>query len=598
MKEEEIIEKLKEYDYYYHTLGEPIISDEEYDKLKEELIVLNPKNPYLKNVGNTIEGAVKLPYYMGSLDKLKDEKPINNWLKKYKGEYIISDKLDGISCLICCKNKETNIYTRGNGINGRKINEILEYVKNIPKVEETICVRGELILEKKDWDEKYGSNARNVVAGLINSKNIKKEILNKVKFIVYDVIEPRVSILKGLEKAKSLGFEIVNIKEEKEINKEKLENVLRERKMNSKFEIDGIVIYDNSKEYELKAGENPKYAFAFKSMEQMEEMEVIVKDVEWNISKDGYIKPRILFEPIKLDGVMISATTGFNGLFIKNNKINKGSKITIIRSGGVIPKVQRIITKSEEGLMPEMIYKWNKTGVDIEIEEENEDTKIKEIVYFMKTLGIKNYAESTIRKLYENGYTDIEKLLSMKEEELIKIEGISNKLAKILITNVKDVREKEMYEIMGASNILGRNMGVKKLKLIYENVRDIFNTNYEELIKINGIGEVNVKSYLENIEEFKEFYEKLGIKEKKKEEKKEEEKILKEKIIVFTGFRDNELKKYIEERGGEVKESISKKTSILLVKSLEKGSGKIKEAKELGIKIMEKDKFILEIKKE
>jgi NAD-dependent DNA ligase len=107
------MEKLKQYDYYYHTVGEPIVSDYDYDILKEKLLKEYPNDPYFKKVGFEISDCIKLPYYMGSLDKFKDDniQAILRWKKKYNGNYLISDKLDGISALIDYKNDTINIYS-------------------------------------------------------------------------------------------------------------------------------------------------------------------------------------------------------------------------------------------------------------------------------------------------------------------------------------------------------------------------------------------------------------------------------------------------------------------------------------------------------
>lgn len=584
------MEKLKQYDYYYHTVGEPIVSDYDYDILKEKLLKEYPNDPYFKQVGFEISDCIKLPYYMGSLDKFKDDnnQAILRWKKKYNGNYLISDKLDGISALIHYKDGTINIYTRGNGTCGRNINHILDYIK-IPKLQGNFAVRGELLLSKKNWNPSYGSNPRNVVAGLINSKKMNKDILPKIDFVAYDLITPRNKIKDSFEFLTSNGFLVSNYTIVSDFTVDSLSSILHNRKQNGEYEIDGIVIYDNEKIYTLKPNENPKYAFAFKSMLQHEEVIVTVTNVEWNASKDGYLKPRVLFDPVFLDGVNISAATGNNALYIQSNMIGIGSQLAIIRSGGVIPKISRVITKSDEPLMPTIPYKWNNTKVDIIlVDNDTDDVKIKELTYFMKTLEIKLLAESTIKKLYENGFKTIPELLHITIEDISKIDGLGKKSGSNIINAIQSIKTKQKYEIMAASNIFGRNLGLKKLELICSNLHNK-EVTYDNLIAITGIGKKNTEAFLDNFAKFNEFYQKLDITPITKKQKTDNS--LEGSFIVFSGFRDDSLKKQIEEKGGKIQDNITKTTTLLIVKSLEDNSKKIKDAKKLNIKIVTKENY-------
>lgn len=141
-----------------------------------------------------------LPYYMGSQNKIKDsEEELAKYKAKYAGPYVVSDKLDGVSCLIIYENNIIKIYTRGNGTEGQDITHILEYVNGIPKLDNAdMAVRGELIISKSNWDVlgtlgKQGANPRNTLSGAINSDIINKDILSKVDFVAYSLINPKIS---------------------------------------------------------------------------------------------------------------------------------------------------------------------------------------------------------------------------------------------------------------------------------------------------------------------------------------------------------------------------------------------------------------------
>ena len=125
----EIINFLQDCDIAFFNTNKTLLNDDMYDLVKNYLKNLDPKNAYFKRVGADEDTKVKLPYWMGSLDKIKDdEKAINNWKKKYNGSAIVSDKLDGISCLFYKNNENINIYTRGNGVEGQDITHLRNYI--------------------------------------------------------------------------------------------------------------------------------------------------------------------------------------------------------------------------------------------------------------------------------------------------------------------------------------------------------------------------------------------------------------------------------------------------------------------------------------
>jgi DNA ligase (NAD+) len=375
LKPTELVKILKEADDAYHNKGIDIITDAHYDLIKLHLKEISPKNPYFKNVGFKPPDKlkIKLPYYLGSQNKIKygNIKDLDNWFSKFNNptEYVISEKLDGISCLFMNHNDEIKIYTRGDGVYGIDISYLKDYIKFPSNIPNGFAVRGELIISKKNWEllKDIGANARNVVAGVINSKTIKKNILEKVDFVVYDVFNQRVKNEEALKLAKKLKFNIVKYKVIKtNLNNDILFDLLKTFKKTSNYEIDGIIITHN-KPYDIIKGDNPNYSFAFKSNELLDIAEVVVTNIEWNISKDRYMKPIVQFNPVQLNGVIIKQATGFNADFIEKNKIGIGSILKIQRSGEVIPHIIGIIKNADNDLplMPTIPYKWNKTHIDI-----------------------------------------------------------------------------------------------------------------------------------------------------------------------------------------------------------------------------------------
>ena len=343
----EIINFLQDCDIAFFNTNKTLLNDDMYDLVKNYLKNLDPKNAYFKRVGADEDTKVKLPYWMGSLDKIKDdEKAINNWKKKYNGSAIVSDKLDGISCLFYKNNENINIYTRGNGAEGQDITHLRNYI-TFPNISESkFAIRGELIISKNNWEliKDLGSNARNVVAGAIHSKILNKTLLNNIEFLAYDILFPEMKIEDSFNYFTKNNIKCAYYKllQESDVNLETLSTHLESRRNNSDYEVDGIVIYNN-KQHKIVNGKNPKYAFAFKSILTHEQAEVIVTNVEWNVSMHKYMKPIIKFNEVVISGVKIKQATGFNGKFINDNITGPGSRIVIIRNSSTTKIANHII---------------------------------------------------------------------------------------------------------------------------------------------------------------------------------------------------------------------------------------------------------------
>lgn len=593
---EEIVNILHQADNAFFNENETLFTDDVYDIIKDYLQKKDPKNPYFQKVGADVNyNKEKLPFYMGSLDKIKDnEKELDKWKKTYSGPYVISEKLDGISCLLY----NNNLYTRGNGIYGQNITHILPYLK-LPDIPSKIAIRGELIISKSNWSKikDTGANARNVVAGAVHSKTISP-IISYVNFIAYDVLHPKNNLENSLEFAKTFGIPIVNYIKLDEISMENLSNILQEWRKISKYEIDGIVICNNDV-HKLVANKNPKYAFAFKTILTHEQAEVIVTDVEWNISKDRYLKPIVKFNEINLNGVKIKQATGFNANFIEKNKIGVGSRIIIIRSGDVIPHILSVLSEAKYTKLPDIPYKWNETGIDIILDtnEKNREHDIQSFTYFMKTINVEGIKEGIITKLYDAGYDTLPKIINISLDELKMIDTFKEKSANNIFDALQTLKKVECHKLMIASNIFGRGFGEKKLKLILDKYPSLaidkdFKVSIIDLTNIKGIAEITALQFIEGLPKYFDFLQSLTITCTSPEEKLIK-KILgfKDKKIVFSGFRNKEYEKLIEESGGKIISTISKSTDYLIIKEDDIHSAKVVKANELGIKILTKEEF-------
>jgi NAD-dependent DNA ligase len=575
----------------------------------------------LKNIGAAVEDdkrKVELPYYLGSLDKIKgEEKVIDKFKKTYSESYIISDKLDGNSGLFHLIKGNPKLYTRGDGTIGQDVSHILPFIQNIPdnldKFKTELSVRGECIISRDAFEKvkHKGSNGRNMVAGVLNAKIPDMEIARASEFVAYELIVPKLPPDEQMEYMKKLGFKVVYHKviEEDKLTNEELSKILVDRRTNSEYEVDGIVVMHN-KLHRRVNNENPPYGFAFKSVHTMGKVEVIVNNIEWNLSKDGYLVPTVLFNAVNLMGVNIQKATGFNGKFINDNKLGPGSRIVIMRAGDVIPHVLEILTASETGepQMPQIEYIWSKTGVDIMLSDENkkdnDELRYKNFENFFKKIDIVGFGPGNMKKMFDAGFNTVKKAFDAKPIDLLKIDGFKDKLATKIYENLQErLKTLDCLTIMDASNVMGRGIGSKKLDLILKEFPAILDKRYvptlTELKELKGIEQTTATLFITNLPVFFKFIDDNDLDCMIKVNKKaaveaaiEESPKFAGQKFVFSGIRNKALEEYITVRSGEIVGSVSKNTTAVICKDVDEDSGKIKKANELKIDVIQIDEFI------
>jgi DNA ligase (NAD+) len=610
-------------EHYYNK--EALIDDNTFDILVDYLRLKDPKNKVLKQIGTAITSKddVELPYFLGSMDKLRpyidgEVKKFKKWVKNYKKPYYLSEKLDGISALIVYNFDDTiRMYTRGSAIMGKDITKLIKYFSNIPTIDDIksfckeykiqgkkcyLAFRGELIMTKDVFQKRWSKdkkNIRNTIGGLVNSKRINPILARDTRFVCYNILDPNTFIKRQYEVIQKLGLYCVHFRDTDRISMDLLTKYLVKRKEISKYDIDGIIVTNNDL-HTLNVDANPEYAFAFKDMLESQKVIATVKDVEWNVSKDKRIKPVVIINKVTIGGVDINRVTGNNARFIKDNGIGVGSELEIIRSGDVIPKIVRIVKKTKP-LFPDLDYEWDKNNVEIKVIGDNlDDVNIKNIHYFFSQLDTKGMGERIVRKLYENNINTIEKILKMKKEELLDIEGFKDKSADNLVKSIKKaVNNKTLAEIMNASNKLGAGMGIERMKIITSTYPSILSNKWdkEQFVKkikdIDGFDDITANIFVNNFKSFLDFYnnikEFISIKDKVVNKNGK----YKDMKVVVSGFRDKDIISYIENEGGILTNTVSKNTDLLVIKdSSVMDTSKVVKAKEIGIKIITKDKII------
>ena len=598
-------------DVYYND-GVSLISDENYDRLRDMLAKKYGQSNILVAVGaQVVKEKAKLPYYMGSMDKIKpDKNNLESWKLSYPGQVCISDKLDGISALIVKTNGKRTLYTRGDGSIGQNITHMIPHIQigDIPGLGH-YAVRGELIVSKENYNRvKEGKRgARQMVSGLANQKTLnpeRKALLSLVEFVAYEVIVPE--NLKPSDQFHVLDtqstFHTVRWSVQGDLSIEKLSTILSAQKESSKYEIDGIIVAHDDV-YPRNVGKNPEHAFAFKMSFADQTAITEVLKVNWEASKHGYLKPTVNFEPVNISGVIIQYASGFNAAFIHSQGIGPGAFIEIIRSGDVIPYIREVKSVSPTGpQMPDESWHWNETHIDAILDKisGNPDVQQRSLLFFANTLDIGNCGEGTIHKLYEAGIHTIPEFLTITEEFLAtKVDGFGKTSAKKLFTNIQNARlNSTISQWAVASGIFGRGLGLKRVEPAFQVVpRDLHPSRelIEKIADLPSWSYDSAKVFVEKLGEFKEFLRTVGvtvtIPSPVVANAPKADGLCKDMVVLFTGFRDKELEDFIKKEGGVISDTLSKKVTLLLIKDASVKNEKVKKALATGIQIMVADDF-------
>jgi DNA ligase (NAD+) len=592
----EIKEKLIKANKAYRE-GKPIMSDSDYDALLEELELLSPNDELLFKIGHTVKDEsrkVKLPIEMASMNKIKSMDEIYNWCRLKEipksTKVVITPKYDGLS--LCVNEKTQNAYTRGDGVMGQKSDSHYKLITNHLQKPLFNFTYGEVVMRKSTFLENYAdefANPRNLVAGLLNSKDATEPLRDCV-FIKYGAVDENLNFNTKSELLDELNSnQLVKVPYCVSTISDLREDLLIDlfKKYSEEFEIDGLIIEIDNLDSQEELGRetssnNPVWARAFKHSSFEQSSETKVTGITWNISKQGYLKPIVHIESVKLDGVTVSNVTGNNARFVKDLGIGIGAKIVVKRSGMVIPLIVDVLEKVEFTMPDIPNIDWNENKVELMTLEETNDQKIKKNIAFFEILGADNVSEGIIKQLWDAGFETIESILKLDKSDLLNIDRFGERKAEIVYNSIqKSIKDVELSKLQHATGIFGNGLGSKKLALL-----EHFKTRptLEQVMAIDGFAEKSAKNYIDNYNKFFDFIEDLPVKITEKKEASSDD--LKDMILVFTGIRRKDLKEIIEDKGGKVATSLSKKTTHLVCKDPSSGSSKLKKAREYGTKIL------------
>lgn len=610
----------------YYNNSNKAVSNIEFDSWVEELEYLNPDSPVLNIMENNMGDYEKvvLPFRLYSQRKTKTWTDISNWINSTLSEMkklglenkdlklVITPKLDGIHLMEYNK----NTFTRGeDGIEGYKVSSRTKYFLNIENGYNELAFGGEIITSKKVYKEYFETagytSPRNLIQSFFSNLEVPKNI-DKVDYIRYSIYN------KELDKDEQL--EICNI-----VNKIKIEykilNVwdLSEEYLDSLFEkwsefynIDGLVIDINDYQTRKALGyrnKYPKFSISFKPERYNQELtKTKINNIRLQISRYGKIAPVAEVDSVLINNGNVTNVSLYNMKYVYDNNICIGQEGFVFRSGSINPKFKSFIPN--DNLIPFKVdycpfcgskLVWDENHVDLNcVNKECKEILCQQIYFFFKTIGVKDFGLKSIQAFVYKG--NFKSIIDFFNEDLIlksNIEGIGQISKNKFLDELDKLKEEgvALEKIQEASGCF-EGIASSTFKLLNKLNIDIeflykdsyYNEILSNLTKIEGVGEITAEEYLYGLPEFWKFYftlkEFITIKKEKKQLVD-----LSNYRVVFTGFRDEELKNYIENNGGKVLSSVSSNCTYLITKNINSTSSKIEKAKSLGINVISIDEL-------
>ena len=647
-----LVDTLNKYNYEYYILDNPTVDDYEYDRLMQELIVLEKKYPEYKRKDSPTErvGATVISEFtkvvhkipMLSLGNVFNEDEIVKFDERIKKEgfnptYVVELKIDGLAISLTYeKGVLVRGVTRGDGTTGEDITHNVKTINDIPlKLTKDIDieVRGEIYIKKSELErvnnerQKEGlslfQNCRNLASGTVRQLDSSVAKKRKLNNFIYHLPNPKdYGIYRhqdALEFMDSLGFKV---NKERKICKNVNEvitfiNEISEKRSSLSYDIDGMVIKVDDILMQEALGytaKSPKWATAYKF--PPEEVVTKLKDIKFTVGRTGKITPNAILEPVRVAGSTISRATLNNEDFIKDKDIRVGDYVILRKAGDVIPEVVGVkLDKRNENLEKfTMIKNCPICGGPI-VRKENEShyfclnedcdaRNIEKIIHFSsrKAMNIDGLGERIIEDFYNFGYikniTDIY-LLKEKSEELMELEGFGEKSINNLLEAIEKSKENSLERLLFGLGI--RYLGEKSAKIIakiYPDIELLKKASFDELVNISDIGNVMAKSIvdyfkndenIETLEKLKSF----GVNMKYLGKQISKKDAFADKKFVITGTlsfisRDN-LKEKITTYGGKAIDSVSKKTDVVIVG--DNPGSKYEKAKTLNLEIWNEEKL-------
>ncbi len=647
----QLVKKLDAASYAYYQTDYEIMTNKEYDALYDELVELESKtgiilsNSPTQKVGHTVLSSlqkVQHEYPMLSLDKTKEPTKLAVFLGDNAG--ILSWKLDGLMIVLTYKNGElTQAVTRGSGVVGEDITHNAMFFKNIPRkitFMGELMVRGEAVISYSDFNkineqlppgEAY-KNPRNLCSGTVRQLNSEVSAKRSVNYFVFNLVKgegmPEFTLKsEGLAWLAELGFDTVEFKK---VTAQTVEEAMRnyeKRVALHDFATDGLVLTYDDIAYSNSLGATSKFprdSIAFKWADDVAETKIT--EVQWNTSRTGLINPVAVFEDVELEGTTVNRASLHNVSVLRNLAIGIGDVVTVYKANMIIPQISENLTRSNTLEIPKKcpVCSYD-TEIVKNIEGEalyctNPNCKaqlIRSLTHFTSrdAMNVEGLSVNTLEKFVEKGfigdYTDIYELEKHKQD-ICEMEGFGEKSCANLLAAVEASKNTNLVRFIYALGI--NQVGLSNAKLLCKHfnydLTAIMNADIPDFIVIEGFGDViseAVYKYFRNEKNLALIEKARGFLTFAEPPKPAQPEAVDDAIdgkrgisgltFVITGDVEhyknrNELKDFIESKGGKTTGSVTKKTSYLINNDVNSTSSKNTTAKTLGIPIISEQEFI------
>ncbi|MFP4266687.1 MAG: NAD-dependent DNA ligase LigA [Spirochaetaceae bacterium] len=664
-----ISELLRKYQHEYYVLARPSVSDREYDRLFDRLRELEKEFPDLqepdspaKRVGSDLTNTlpeVEHTVPVLSLDKAYTASEVDAWMRRTAEKagrplsFVVEEKIDGVSIVLYYEGGTlVRGVTRGNGYVGNDITENVKTIGAVPlKLPEAVdtAVRGEIYLpvdkfrKLNEQLESPYANPRNLAAGTL--RRIKSSEVAKFPLTIFCYegyfSDARLSHIEVLSRLCDLGFRVssrIGVFSSR-VSKEYVDGVRKdwtfgsleelpaylerraEERNNLDYEIDGLVVKVDELEVREKlgyTGHHPRWAIAFKF--ESPEGTTKVSSIDVQVGRTGRVTPVARVEPVQIGGSVIGNVTLHNQDYAELLEISVGDTVAISRRGDVIPAVERVVQKNEEG---NPVWKMPNTcpscGTVLEVygahhfcRNNSCPDQVRGRLHFFISSGqmdIENLGKETVELMIREGMVeDLPDLYTLDYDRLLDYPGFGEKKVERIKEGVKKSTHQPFKVVLPALGI--PEVGPKVTELLigagYRDIDSIIEAaesgDAGALVKIKGIGkktadtiveEFSRPEIIERIEGLKKaglnFYVQPG-----EEPDRDDSSFLGQSWCVtgsFTHF--NPRKKALEEieaRGGKTVSQVTGKTTHLLAG--ENAGSKLKKARELGVEVVSEEEFL------
>ncbi|MCI0182557.1 NAD-dependent DNA ligase LigA [Sulfoacidibacillus ferrooxidans] len=640
---EDLRKKLKEYDYHYHVLDQPLIEDVLYDRLLHELTQLEEQypeyrledSPTQRVGGEVIEGFGKVVHQtpMMSLSNAFSEGDLLDFetrVKQVVGDnvsYVCEFKIDGLATSL---EYEQGVFirgaTRGDGVTGEDITLNLRTIEVLPQrltEPKNIVVRGESYLPRAEFirlnkeraltSEPLFANPRNAAAGSLRQLDTTVTAARRLAFFAYTLVTTAGNAstqLEALEQMKMWGLPINPHYQRCTSMAEVFEYIQHAQEIRETlpYDIDGVVIKVDSFDMQQRLGftaKSPRFAIAYKFTAQQAESRV--KDIELSVGRTGAVTPTAVIDPVLLAGTTVSRATLHNEDFIREKDVRIGDVVVVQKAGDIIPEIVRVVVESRTGseepyLMPTICPACHMPLVraqgEVVLRCVNPNCKAKRmeaLIHFASrgAMNIDGLGVMMVEALVKADLVqDVADFYGLSKEQLLRVERMGEKSATNLLQAIDRSRQQPFERLLFGLGI--RLVGEKAAQTLARHFRTLdrlVTVTKEELQDIPDIGPKMAESIVlyftnsENMERL-ERLRSYGLRfdtDLQVNQVDVNRHIFFGKTIVLTGtfleFSRQQAQALVEERGGKVTGTVSRKTDYVVAG--ESAGSKLSKAQEL-----------------